>query len=322
MSNVSRMKFVRIKDFYFLSVIMLIMITSWFSSPKLKEFVVSFIASAAYRFSRNKRRLGEKNLSETFNDKLSEDQRREIVKGAFYEFWKDTFSLSLSSVERGAIIEAEIRGVEHLHGALKNGMGVILWESVFFGRRTLAKQMLHENGFSIYQVHMKHHLGGFQNDRGSITWVQRHIIRPLFEKCEKQFVEEIIYLPNSNSLAFTRVLLNRLKQNSIICITGDVGFGQKLIPQRFLGRTKLFATGMVSLAKISGAPILPIFCIQERNGKASLIIDHPIQIETDVDRERGLENSIAQYAGLLESYIRRFPEKCRSWHYVDHFSTH
>lgn len=311
------MKFVQIKDLYFLSVITLIKAVSLFSSPKPKEFVAVAVASAAYHLSRKKRRLTEKNLSQMFDKKLGEEQKQRITKGSFYELWREIFSLPLSGAERAVFKNVELRGVEYLYGALKEGKGVILWESGFFGRRNLAKQILCENGFVIYQVHGEDHLGGFINNGSSATWVRRHIINPFFETYEKQFVEEIVYLPNSDSLTFTRRLLNLLKQNAIICITADAQFGQKLIPQKFLGRTKLFATGMVSLARISGASILPMFCVQERSGETSLIIERPIQIERDTDRERALEGSVAEYAELLEAYIRQHPEKCRNWHLLD-----
>ena len=317
MSNESRMKFITVKDIYFLSAIVLIKVVSWFSSPKLKKFVVGGIASAAYQLSRNKRRLSEKNLSETFDQKLSENKIREIVRGNFYAFWKETFSLPLSSREKTALKGAELYGIEFLQETLKEERGVILWESRCFGARTLAKQILHENGFLIDQVHAENHLGGGFTTNGSpATWVRRHIIKPFFEKHEKQFVKEIIYLPASDSLAFTRVLLNLLKQNTIICISGDGTTGQKLIPLKFLGRPGFFSTGMVSMSKISGAPILPIFCIQHRNGKTRLIIEKLIQIETGLDREHGLENSVAQYISLLESYVRRYPENYWGWHYL------
>jgi lauroyl/myristoyl acyltransferase len=149
-----------------------------------------------------------------------------------------------------------------------------------------------------------------------MTWVQRHIIQRFFDNCERQFVTDIIYMPGSGSLAFTRVFLDRLKQNAILCSTGDGKFGQRLIPLQFLGHIDLFPTGMVSLAKMSGAPILPMFCIRERGGETRLIIEPPIRVETDVDRERGLKDSLTQYVHLLESHIRRHPEKYRDWHFV------
>jgi hypothetical protein len=38
-----------------------------------------------------------------------------------------------------------------------------------------------------------------------------------------------------------------------------------------------------------------------------------------MDRESGLENSIAGYIGLLESYIKKYPENYKGWHSVGRF---
>jgi lauroyl/myristoyl acyltransferase len=306
------MKFISIWDLYILFVITLIKAVNWVSSPKLKEFVIKSFAFYTYRSSKNKRLL-ENILFQAFDGKLSEEQKREIVKGIFYGVWRNTFSLLPSGAGRDALKEAELHGIEHLQRVLKEGKGVILWESSCFGKRNLAKQILHENGFSIHQVHGEYHFRSFLNDGNSSTWVRNHIINTFFEKCGKQFVADITYL-RTNSLAFTRDLLNLLKQNAILCIPGDGKFGEKLISIKFFGRPALFSTAIVSLAKISGASILPMFCIRERNGKTSLIIEHPIHIGTDVDRERGLEDGVAQCVGLLESYIRRYPEQYPNWY--------
>jgi predicted LPLAT superfamily acyltransferase len=74
---------------------------------------------------------------------------------------------------------------------------------------------------------------------------------------------------------------------------------------------------MVSLARMSGAPILPMFCIQERGCAACLTIEPPIEIQLKVSRERALENAFSQYIRLLESYIRKYPEQYRDWRSVD-----
>ncbi|MGH7966109.1 MAG: lysophospholipid acyltransferase family protein [Candidatus Binatia bacterium] len=316
------MQLVHLKDPYFLTVITLMKGVGWWSSPRLKGWVVHSLAFAAYRLSRHKRRRSEENLASAFGKELDERQKRTIVKGAFRAFWEDAFSLSLSRTEKEALQGVELSGVGHLRNALQGGSGVILWESGSFGKRSLAKHILHAHGFPLHQVHAEHHTGGFLTRRDSVSWVQYHIIRPFFERCEKQFLTEVTYLPNSDSLAFTRRLLDRLRRNAILCITGDMGLGQKLLPQSFLGHTKLFATGMISLAKISGAPILPLFCFRERDGAIRLVIEHPIGIETGVGREQSLEKSVAEYVGLLESYIRRYPEQYRGWHHIDGFSEH
>jgi lauroyl/myristoyl acyltransferase len=313
------MKFIYLKDLYFLSVIAIVRLLGWLSLPGPRKFVVNSLAFAAYNFSKAKRRLIEKNLLKAFAGKLSQDQMRHIVKGVFYETWQEMFFWSLPSTKRAADNGVELRGVEHLHDALRQGRGVILWETNGIGRRLSAKRILSENGFAIHQVHGADALGGFLTDDSSASWVRHRLVKRFFDNCEKQFVTEMISLPKSNSLAFTRILLNRLNQNAVLCVTGDGRVGQKLIPLTFLGRTTLFATGMVTLARISGSSILPMFCIPQRNGTSVVTIEGPIHIESDVDRERALENSLKQYGALLETHIRRDPELYRNWHLLGEF---
>jgi KDO2-lipid IV(A) lauroyltransferase len=108
-----------------------------------------------------------------------------------------------------------------------------------------------------------------------------------------------------------------LKQNGIICISADARRGHKFIAVPFLGHTNFFPTAMVSLAKLTGAAILPLFCIQESGDTVRLIIESPIPIETDSDRERCLEQTIIRYASLLESYIKKYPEQYRNWNFSE-----
>jgi lauroyl/myristoyl acyltransferase len=306
----ANVKSFRIRDLYVFSVLALARIMTWLSSPLLKELVISSIAFAAYHISRNKRQLTEQNLSEAFAGKLTADQKRTIVKGAFYGFWQETFSSLSPGVERSGV---KLLGLEHLRGALKNNRGVILWENKSFGRRFVAKQILHENGFPLLQVHAENHLGSLLGDSRPATRARRDVINPFIEACAKQFLAEIIYLPTSDSLAFARTLLDRLRQNAILCVAGDGKMGQKLIPLKFLGRSDVFSTGMVSLAKISGASILPMFCLLESDGKTRLIIERPIQLETG-ERERVVENTLARYVDSLESYVYKYPDQYRNWH--------
>jgi len=308
------MKFIAFKDLYLLVVIGLMKIVNWCGSPRFKEFIVHGIAFVAFHVSRNKRRLSEENLGRAFGGRLTENRRREIIKRAFYEFWSDAFSLLPSRAERAVLKRARLRGVEHLSQALEGGKGVILWASNHFGKMVLAKQILHEYGFPVHKVHVENHLGGFRNNGDPETWVQHRFIGPFFERCEEAFVAGIVYLPSSDSLAFTRVFLDRLKQNAIVCVAGDAKHGRKLIPLEFLGFTEVFPTGIVTLAKISGAPILPMLCIQEQNGETCAIVERPIHIETTVDRDRAAADSIAQYLTVLEAYTRRYPEQYRNWH--------
>ena len=83
---------------------------------------------------------------------------------------------------------------------------------------------------------------------------------------------------------------------------------------KFLWLTDYFPTGLVSLAKLSGAAMLPLFCIHETHDRTSIFIESPIAIDRDGDRERCLEKAVTQYVRLLESYIKKYPEQYRNWH--------
>lgn len=304
---------IKVKDLYFLSVIVTIQLANQIGFPLLKERIVEAIASAANRFSKNKRQQMESNLYRAFADRFNPEQRRKVIKGAFYEFWRSMFSLLPCRAEKDALGEIEVKGIEHLHAALKNGKGVILWESNGFGSRVVAKQVLHARGYCLHQVHGKNNLGGFLVNDTTASWVRRWIKRS-FNSWEREFISEIIDLPETNSLAFTRVLSRLLSRNAILCISGDGKTGHNFVRLHFLGRAESFATGIVSLSMISGAAILPMFCVRGRNRQRSVVIECSIDLQVNRDRQRRSENGIGQYIKLLEGYICRYPEQYRNWH--------
>lgn len=303
----STCKFLTVYDLYLLCVVALVKIVEQSRSIGVRRFFARAIGYVAWKFSRRRRQSRERNLAQTLD--LSVAAIRAVAKNCFYEFWQGVFSLSCSGSRQPIHAEVELRGFEHLRKAVEKGKGIILWESSFFGKRILAKRILHENGVSVCQVHSQGHLEGFDNSK---SWIATNIIRPFFDGCESPFVKEILHLSPSD-LAFSRTLWTRLKRNDIVCIAADGNDGHKFIPVHFLGSTKFFSTGMVSLAKLSGATILPLFCVRKNGWRASLVIEDPIQIETNEDRDHCSEKSVRQYAGLLESYIRKYPEQYLLW---------
>ncbi len=152
--------------------------------------------------------------------------RLQFHKKARHIIWGD-LALTLcepvtpSAAERSVLRNTEIHGLECLQNALRDGQGAILWESNGFGRRNLVKGLLYEKGFSVNQVHADNHLICRLGSRGSASWLGHSMIRPFFNAYEKKFVADIVYLPRSNSLTFTRTLLSLLQQNGILCVTGD-----------------------------------------------------------------------------------------------------
>jgi len=114
-----------------------------------------------------------------------------------------------------------------------------------------------------------------------------------------------------------RTLFERLKKNGVICVAGDGTLGWNWVHKTFLWLQRGFSTAMVSLARLSGAPILPLFCIQESDHEIVMIIEPPIVMDFTRDRDQVSQACIEQYVNLLESYVRKYPGQYYGWHSSD-----
>lgn len=309
-------KLVSLNDLYLLIVFALISLANAIPLPRVKPIITDSLGLAAFRLSRNKRRVVEQNLRRLFGNEIDEPELQRIAKESFCEFWRDLFSFCLSNSERTALKQIKIQGKQYLMDAMNSGKGAIVIESSNFGKRNLAKQILHQLGISVHQVHHVRHFGGLQV--GSPTFVQQRIVRPILEKWERSFVAEVIYLTASDSLTYAKRLLTLLQKNKVICVSGEGRKGHKHVPLQFLGWTGDYPTGMMNLGKISGAPLLPIFCFQLQNAEPTLIIERPIEFGTNDDRDELLQNALAEYLRLLETYVRKHPGMYRNWQFERH----
>jgi KDO2-lipid IV(A) lauroyltransferase len=283
----------------------------------LNDVAVRAAGLAAYRLSIAKRRRIEANLAQWFGPGQSVAEYQSITRRVFYENWREILSWADREVENATTVAAvEVEGFEHLRRALDAGHGAILWESNGFGRRLLIKRVLSARGVEIHQVHGPTNLGGFLLSENP-SLVGRVVARRFFDNCEKELVKDIVYIPHSSSLAFARSLIDRLRGASVVSVSGDGEFGRRRVVCEFLSGVVSFATGAVSLARLSGAPLLPVFCFQARDGRTRLVFEPPIPVPRSESREGGVERSLGQYAKLLESHVRRYPQQYRNWHVLN-----
>ena len=298
-----------LRDFYFLFLIGLLKVNRKFPIW-LRRLVIRTIANAAYTVSQDKRYAAMRALSFTFEDRITSQQKRDITKATFYQFWRETFWMVPSDAESTSVKIMSLKGEQHLKDALARGKGVILLESNGFGSRIVARRILHANGYSVRQVHGQGHIGSGFIVREKWSRATRRLAR-FFEGHEMKFVAEIIYLPHSDSLAFTRVLLDRLKQNSIVCISLEGRISQRLIEVPFLGLEWKFSTGMINLARASGATVLPLLCFDD--GEITAIIENPIDVASAPGREASLTAGVRESVKLLDHYCRTYPEQYYAW---------
>ena len=303
-------------DIYGLAVVIVVEVIGRLPHPRFRRRIIDLLARLAYVVSRRKRRRIERNLELAFGVSLDATEKRRLAIACFREFWQEMVQWVPTSAPDTPVDRVSVAGQSHLEDALAKGKGVILWESNGFGPRVLAKRVLHARGNPVIQMHGAAHLGVMMTDKGVGTWLRTKVLRPLFERRERAFVSDILIIPQVSSLSTSRVYIDRLRHNEILCVAGDGTIAHRLHALNYLGGTTLFAPGMVKLAKLSGATILPMFCIPTGEGGAVLEINRPIVTQSSGKRDEIVEHSLCQFTDALEKHIRRRPECFRNWHLV------
>lgn len=299
-------------DCYVLAVMALMVVVARIGSPRLRDWVVSVVSGLAFRLSRAKRRGTEATLDRVFGPRLSPRRRRAIARRVFRTFWIDVFSqIPLRGAARAD--ETELVGAEHLQGALAAGRGAIVWISNNWAGMSALKRTLHARGFAVHKVHAEHHLGGFAGFGD--TSVQQRIITPFFDAHESAIVASIVSI-KPGSLSVGRELAARLTANGIVCISVDGRMGSRFVSHAFLGIPEAFPTGAVSLARTSGAPLLPAFCLPGPRGAVRVVIEPAIVPQAGLDRDDAVRDVIARYVERLEYHARRHPTYYFNWSLV------
>jgi Kdo2-lipid IVA lauroyltransferase/acyltransferase len=298
-------------DFYVLTVMALMIVVAGIGSRRLRDVVAASISAVAFRLSRRKRRVSEAMLTRAFGARLRARRRRMILQRAFRELWADVFAL-LPLRGHPAGNAAPLVGAEHLRRALAGGRGAIVLVSNHWAAASTLKRTLHAHGFPVHKVHAEHHLGGFPGGRG--TWVQRRIITPFFDRHEAAIVAGMVMI-RPGSLSFARALERRLRANEIVCAAMDGRIGQRFVGRRLLGLDEAFPTGIVTLARTSGAPLLPAFCLPG-GGRTRVVIEPPVELPDSGDRDHVVRTGIERYAARLEHHMRRHPSRFVNWHTI------
>jgi len=303
-------------DLYLIVIVALIQVTRWFSNDRLREFFADAIAGVAFHLSHHKRRLVQDNLQNAFQNELSQPELERVTHSVFSSFWQEIFDWSYQD-SRALAARAEIVGSEHLRAALAQGHGVILWESSSYGKRVVGKHLLHANGFDVTQIHAHLHAGGLGAGQRGMSRLLEQVILPYFDRRSRRIVRDVVYLDETPAMAFTRNLMQRLARNEILCVAIEGKVGLKHITLPFLNKSFPFATGMVNLAKMSGAPLIPVYCTPAANNTFRLELGPPLAMPKELDRQEFVEGVLRRQVSELDARIRQHPGWYWSWNLLD-----
>ena len=104
--------------------------------------------------------------------------------------------------------------------------------------------------------------------------------------------------------------VNALRRNEIICLIGDRDGSSNTVKVPFFGRPTPLPAGAAHLALATGAPVIPVFVVLDRDGRYATLMDEPIFFKGSHGKNHAVvEQGMTRLAGVFERYIRKYPDQ-------------
>lgn len=260
------------------------------AARRLAEVFAWMIGMASYR----RRRMADRNLQAVFGDQLTPKQRREIVRNSVTNVAKTMMELIKlqwmgdDELKR----EASVEGLEHLDAALSRGNGVIII-TAHFGNWEYAGAVLSVLGYPI---------NGIARDAND------PLTRDLINDARRSKGIRIFGRWDA------RHLLRALRNSECVAILPDQHAAEAAVRVTFLGRPADTATGPVTFALRTGAPIVPIFGYRQPDDHIRCKILPALELVKTGDRDADVIANVQLINDVIGDQIRDHPEQWLWFH--------
>ncbi|MCA1684898.1 MAG: lysophospholipid acyltransferase family protein, partial [Planctomycetia bacterium] len=187
----------------------------------------------------------------------------------------------------------DVRGVEHLDGALALGRGVILVGSHLGAHLSAAHWLYRREAPLRMLIQRPQHVSRLLHDRFDVETGPHP---------QSGFFLRRYLTPEE---AAKRIFRTRsaLRDGLIVYLKGDVPWsGANTRPARFLGRERTFQSLWAEFSGLFRAPVVPVFCTHLPGGRYELTFDPALDVARGQEGE-----AVARYVARLEAEIRAHP---------------
>jgi Kdo2-lipid IVA lauroyltransferase/acyltransferase len=196
---------------------------------------------------------------------------------------------------KGRWVEEEL-GADHMINALQEGKGVICI-TPHLGNWEIGGLLFSFRGGNLNVITL--------DERDLNTKSFREEMR------RRSGIKNIYINPKDDSPMAVLDAVKALRRNEIVAMLGDRIESQKTMDFDFFGRKTAFPIGVALLAIATGAPVLPVFVVMEKNRKYRGMIEPPIYFDTSArgDREAAIQQGMKLLIKKFETYIEKYPDQ-------------
>ncbi|HLZ29816.1 MAG TPA: lysophospholipid acyltransferase family protein [Chloroflexota bacterium] len=257
-----------------------------------------------YLLGRHDRATVRDNLQQVFGDQASPRQIEGMTRRYFEYQQLNRLPIMLAPVLSDADLAklVHIEGIQHLDQALAQGKGVILLgshvHSVFM---FLAVVALRKQGYDIRVAMPTAH----------DAWARTRLRTLVDRRTGRKTLRELLgaFYAQFN----IRPILQCFKEGAIVAQTGDGWHSAAFVEAPFLGHAAPFTTGMLRIAQMTGALVVPMFPDGEPPDRVRFILEEPISVPSEGHGRQAIEAAVAHYASRLEHYVLRNPPAWQHW---------
>jgi KDO2-lipid IV(A) lauroyltransferase len=111
-----------------------------------------------------------------------------------------------------------------------------------------------------------------------------------------------------------RDIIRMLKDGRMVVLAMDRDILNTGQPFPFFGQVARFPTGPVEIALKTGAPILPAYCVRDRNDRYVAVGGEPLFLTKSEDHARDVRSAMEAILQAFEGYIKMYPDQ---WHVLE-----
>ena len=231
------------------------------------------------------------NLRVAFRKEKGDKELKVIAREMSIHMVKGAVELLYSCSPSMEKIFARVKviGKENLDSARTKKRGVVAISS-HLGNFTLLGRRLEKDGYPFYTLR--------KDPKGPL-------LTRFYRTLERIYGGRFIYVePWKECL---RTMMDCLRNNEIVCFIPDENKRHGGVKVDFFGQKASTAIGPAVLALRTGASIVPVFIVREKDDTHTIVIEPALNCEISGDQDKDVYLLTSAYTRIIEAYVKRFP---------------